>query len=112
MKKRINNLFLLKIFKGLLTLYGKKFTIGKPEDMKSLKLRLVQQIMATNDPEVLETIRQILETEEMSPPTSSPELPKTDPLAHALGLGRTENNLDSDADDLQQSIDDIFNPKA
>ncbi|NET34116.1 MAG: hypothetical protein F6K19_19185 [Cyanothece sp. SIO1E1] len=81
--------------------------------MKSLKLRLVQQIMATNDPEVLETIRQILEVENLSPPppSSSPELPKTDPLAHALGLRRTESSLDSDADDLQQSIDDIFNPK-
>ncbi len=78
--------------------------------MKSLKLRLVQQIMATNDPEVLETIRQILEVEDTSPPSSSPELPKTDPLAHALGLGRTENSLDSDANDLQQSIDDIFTP--
>ncbi len=79
--------------------------------MKSLKLSLVQKIMATTDPEVLETIRQILEVEETSPPSISPELPKTDPLAHALGLGRTENSLDSDADDLQQSIDDIFNPK-
>lgn len=93
-------------------MHRQNFAIGKSEDMKSLKLRLVQQIMATNDPEVLETIRQILEVEEVSPPTSSPELPKTDPLAHALGLGRTENTLNSDTDDLQQSIDDIFNPKA
>lgn len=78
--------------------------------MKSLKLRLVQQIMATNDPELLETIRQILAVEKASPSTSSPELPKTDPLAQALGLGRPEKSLDADADDLQQSIDDIFNP--
>ncbi|MBX2873441.1 MAG: hypothetical protein KTR30_15115 [Saprospiraceae bacterium] len=81
--------------------------------MKKLKLSLVQKIMATNDPEVLETIRQILEVgQESSSPTSA-ELPQTDPVAHALGLGRSESNLDlgSDADDLQQSIDDIFNPK-
>jgi len=69
--------------------------------------------MATNDPEVLETIRQILEVDQVSPSSSSPELPKTDPVAHALGLGRSDSNLelDSDTDDLQQSIDDIFTPK-
>lgn len=79
--------------------------------MKSLKLKLVQQIMATNDPEVLETIRQILAASESSAPTdNSVELPPRDPLAQALGLGRTESDPDLDTQDLQQSIDDIFNP--
>lgn len=83
----------------------------KSVEMKSLKLSLVQKIMATNDPEVLETIRQILEVAEPAPSTSSSELPKTDPVAHALGLQGSETNLDADSNDLQQSIDDIFNPK-
>lgn len=78
--------------------------------MKSLKLSLVQKIMATNDPEILETIRQILEVEHTSS-SSSPEFPQTDPIAQAFGLGRSESDLDADAGDLQQSIDDIFNPK-
>lgn len=78
--------------------------------MKSLKLSLVQKIMATNDPEVLETIRQILDSDHVPSSFSSPELPKTDPVAHALGLQSSETNLDADSNDLQQSIDDIFNP--
>lgn len=66
--------------------------------------------MATNDPEVLETIRQILD---VHIPTSTPvDLPKSDPLAQALGLRPSESSLDEETRDLQQSLDDLFNPQA
>jgi hypothetical protein len=78
--------------------------------MKSLKLQLVRQIMATDDPEVLETIRQVLEIGSEMPQQSSPEFPPQDAIADALGLSSSAN-LDGEAQDLQQSIDDIFSPK-
>ncbi len=78
--------------------------------MKSLKLQLVRQIMATDDPEVLETIRQVLEMGGEVKPSSSPEFPPQDTIAAALGLS-SSSNLDGDAQDLQQSIDEIFSPK-
>jgi len=78
--------------------------------MKSLKLQLVRQIMATDDPDVLETIRQILEMGGEMQPQSSPEFPPQDAIADALGLSSSAN-LDGEAQDLQQSIDEIFSPK-
>lgn len=78
--------------------------------MKSLKLQLVRQIMATDDPEVLETIRQVLEVADEVPQANSPEFPPPDAIATALGLS-SSSNLDGDAQDLQQSIDEVFRPK-
>lgn len=69
-------------------------------DIKTLKLQLINRLMETDDPAILETISRILalagQQQAGSPPESS---------------GRESSTLSSEAKDLQQSIDDIFGEK-
>ena len=74
-------------------------------DLKTIKLQIINQIMQTDDLELLQTIRQILSlnssqgTIQGQPyiPFENPALPK-------------QEKLDEGAQELQDSIDEIFNP--
>ena len=74
-------------------------------DAKQKKLAIIQQILQVEDPNVLDTIWQLLRLNETS--SHTPPKLEQDPLLELLD-GEKGNNLDEDAQDLQQSIDDIF----
>lgn len=70
--------------------------------LKQLKLDLINAISRCQDPKLLNTLAQVMELDQEKPESSAPkgsqeELPWDIPDADA-------------ADELQQSIDDIFHP--
>ncbi|MEM6378603.1 MAG: hypothetical protein AAF705_10325 [Bacteroidota bacterium] len=74
-------------------------------DLKKFKLQLINQIMQTDDLELLQTIQQIL------------RLNKSQELIQEQQLNPFENKslpkqekLDEAAQELQDSIDEVFNP--
>ena len=68
------------------------------QSIDQLKMQLIQKIISTQDKEVLQAISTLL---------GGPKAIPTDALLEVLG-DQTEQPLDQDAKELQQSIDDIF----
>jgi len=72
-------------------------------DLKQFKLQLIQQIMQTDDHEILQTIHQILSLNEV-------ETERPNPFFKEVPAITTATRLDETAQELQDSIDEIFNP--
>ncbi len=68
------------------------------QSIDQLKMQLIQKIISTQDKEVLQAISTLL---------GGPKAIPTDALLEVLG-DQTEQPLDQDAKELQQSIDDVF----
>lgn len=66
-----------------------------PMDLKTFKLKLVQEILRCEDPEVLRAVQQVLLLDRKRGETGPPSAPLT-----------------GDARELQQSLDDLFSGKA
>jgi hypothetical protein len=68
-------------------------------DLQTLKLQLINRILETNDRKVLVTLQRILEMPPAAPPdTGTPSLPTE------------QGTTDASTQDLQNDIDEIFNP--
>lgn len=76
-------------------------------DLKKIKLQLINQLMQTDDIELLQTIQQILSLNSSNPNSEqqiiSPNYPFKSPHVPS------KNNLDEAAQELQDSIDEVFN---
>lgn len=71
-------------------------------DLKQLKLDLIKAISRCDDPQLLSTLAQVLELEQAD--SAAAERISTD-------RPPWQQPDSSETDELQQSIDDIFNPK-
>lgn len=76
-------------------------------DLKKFKLELINKIMQTNDLALLQTIQQVLSLNSDNPMDSN-VLP-VHPL-HQATPGIRMEKLDEAAQELQDSIDQVFNP--
>lgn len=77
-------------------------------DLKNFKLQLINQIMQTDDLALLQTIQQILSLNGGNDTIQQQMMPQQLPFESAnIPMGK---KLDATAQELQDSIDEVFNP--
>ncbi len=74
-------------------------------DLNDLKVALIAQIVATEDPNVLHALRSVLQLK------APPVLPAAPPSAGQWPSERSDGHIPpgGDLEDLQREIDDLFN---
>lgn len=77
-------------------------------DLKKIKLQLINQLMQTDDIELLQTIQQILSLNSSNPNPEQQIMSPNDPFEKPHIPSK--NNLDEAAQEVQDSIDEVFNP--